>query len=156
MKKIILFISVVSFEVTAAPDFHCYSVPSQPVQTYEYGSSNCGKNKKSKEEVGKDGERDILCMYQAGCMPVSGEAAKKEPPYKKVGEVSTMFMMKQLKPSILVCKGKGKISGGEIVNANCPTETQCRRDVFYNFMARSYSSGLTEPTLIKSGGGGAQ
>lgn len=146
--RYLLILLTYSFQAKATANFHCYSVPNMPVQTYEYGSSNCDKKSKPKTKIGEDGEHDLLCMYTAGCMPVTEAQAKKEPPSKTIAEVGKMFIDKELKSSIIVCKGNGKITDGEIISANCPTASQCRRDVFYNFISRSYSSGESEPILI--------
>jgi hypothetical protein len=151
--KYLLILMYYSIQAKATANFHCYSVPNMPVQTYEYGSSNCSectnkKTSKNKTNIGEDGTRDVLCMYTAGCMPVTEEQAKKEPQARTINEVSNLFASKFLKTSILVCKGTGTITNGDITDAHCPTASQCRKDVFYNFVARSFSSGVTEPSVI--------
>lgn len=163
--KILLILLSYSIQASATANFHCYSIPNMPVQTYEYGSSNCENGTKGqvrnqgqrqlrgkaqdKAKVAEDGEKDLVCMYQAQCKPVTEEEAKKEPAIKPISELQNMVISRQLKPSVLICNGSGKVLNGEIVNVNCPTPTQCHKDVFYNFISRSFSSGEPEPALFK-------
>jgi hypothetical protein len=151
--KIFLILLSYSIHASATANFHCYSIPNMPVQTYEYGSSNCDSRTKGpargKTKIGEDGEKDIVCMYQAQCKPVAEDEAKKEPAHKPISELQNMVMIRQLKPSVLLCKGAGKVLNGEIVSANCPTPTQCHKDVFFNFISRSFSSGEPEPATFR-------
>ncbi len=131
--------------------FHCYSAPGTHVQAYEYGSSNCGSMKSSKTlaQIGQDGEKEVLCMYQAACEPVEGDEALREPPNRTMLEVQTRFQAGHLKSSILVCKGEGVLERGVLKNTKCPTPTQCQRDIFYNFSPVSFvPQGNPDPVLV--------
>jgi hypothetical protein len=167
MNKLFMILLLISFsilgftKVKANVNFHCYSVPNMPVQTYEYGSTNCEpksqkpSKKKSKipekasRNIGADGPIEVLCVYQAACMPVSEAVAKEEPPAKDINTLTSMLASKQIKSSVLICLGEGRISGGEITSANCPSPSQCRRDIFYNFISRSLSPGVSEGATVK-------
>ncbi len=115
--------------------FHCHTLPGQTVQAYEYGSSNCGgiDSGETGRDLGVDGEKSILCSYQAACQPVSDEIANREPDLLTAYEINAAFIAGALKPSIVTCRGTGNIVKGRLLAANCPTPTQCKRDIFYNF-----------------------
>jgi hypothetical protein len=164
MNKIFIIQLLISLSLLnsakANVNFHCYSVPNMPVQTYEYGSTNCEsklqnsdkkKPKKKPRDIGTNGPIEVLCVYQAACMPVTDTVAKEEPPTKDINTLTRMLASRQIKSSVLICLGQGQITDGEITSANCPTPSQCRKDIFYNFISRSYSPGVSEGATVKEG-----
>lgn len=119
--------------------FHCYSVPGTFVQAYEYGSSNCGDvdSAEMAKAVGKDGAKDLLCMYSALCKPSEGDDVGAEPPEKNVQQLMMGVRDGYLKPAVVLCKGHGTVLQGVVNEYTCPTVSQCQRDIFYNISATS-------------------
>jgi hypothetical protein len=122
--------------------FRCYSLPSQPVQAYEYASHDCGgldsKNLvhaagvKTATSKDPNAKKDILCVYAAAC------AAEDTPPVGEPAPIENADLLLQirtgdLKLSTLVCKGTGSIKYGAMDTSSCPSPSQCQHDVFYNF-----------------------
>lgn len=123
-----------------------------PVQVYEYATAEClqpGKDSNTKKmaeaNIGKndstsdDGMKDVLCAYQAGCMPVPENAPDEPKNEISQSELIDKMMAKgSLKGSILICKGRGAVdSKGIISDANCPSPSRCQKQLLYNFGSRS-------------------
>jgi hypothetical protein len=94
-------------------------------------------SKALRPNVGKDGEKEILCVYQAGCKPFD----KGEDPHAPTADLDqsrliVAFGNRELKPSTLTCKGRAPMINGVInsLSAKCPPIDQCRSDVFYNYI----------------------
>ncbi len=139
---LILIFLVETAEATAKVGFHCYAFTTAPAQTYEYASGNCGSvdSKSLVKSIGKNTlqknmevQKEILCMYQAGCLPVEGRMIGEEPPQISDEELSSLFFNKTLKPSLLVCRGTGSVDQKALTDVHCPTPTECQKDIFYNF-----------------------
>lgn len=138
MKKIMLLtilILLCSYANAKKPQFHCYTEPGTPIQTFEFSSQMCQNDKNVSED--KNGMKSILCLQRAFCKPVTTDKDKKGPPEASTPELIKKIQAGELKPSLLVCEGKGKYKDGVLLKAECPLPTECQEDlnIHYNFNA---------------------
>ncbi|RYZ69629.1 MAG: hypothetical protein EOP05_14545 [Proteobacteria bacterium] len=149
--KLVYFFGTFFFSSLGLADanFHCHSLPGMAVQTFEYGSSNCGEfdSKSNSLKITSEGERDVLCMYQAACKAVTRKASAQEPDKLPADQIVQQLQQGRMKLSVLLCKGKGQSQAGVIYQANCPAPTECQKDIFYNVSTVSVAPPL--PSTIR-------
>jgi hypothetical protein len=132
---------------TAGPAFHCYSMPNSGAQAFEYTNGGCGGEdvtKKLTPPTKDDVRKDILCLWNAGCEPITQDKAGTPPP--KLSTLGYFAAMEAgaIKPSILICRGKANLKDGLFTKIQCPPPTECQSEVTYN-MARIPPMAPTEP-----------
>jgi hypothetical protein len=122
----------------AKPKFHCYTRPGRPVAAYQTPVKCAGKDK-----------MEIVCTYEAGCKPTT-EAG--EPPTLSEEELNKQAISNELKPSVLICKGKGEVTDGVISKVECPSPTKCRADGLYGGVAAGVTAWTDGVAVPQKGG----
>jgi hypothetical protein len=152
--KILVSILVVlaSPYVSAAVSFQCYADPSIPVMAYEYASGSCAgfDSKAQAAKVGKNGEKDMVCLYSGVCEAVDGARLNQPPSKRTLQEISARQVAGHLKNSLIICKGKGKIEDGIVNTADCPDPSACAADTFYNTRAARMPPAIPDPVTIRA------
>jgi hypothetical protein len=133
-----LLLFLVQSHAATKPKFHCYTRPGRPVAAYQPPVKCAGGNK-----------MEIVCTYDAGCKPTTQAG---EPPTLSEDELNKQAISNELKPSMLICKGKGEITGGVISKVECPSPTKCREDGLYGGVAAGVTSWTDAVTAPQKGG----
>lgn len=102
------------------------------------------------EEIGKDGDRPILCVVTATCKTVDDKEALKPPPPLDTVEVQRQFNARILKFSQLYCKGTSKFVGGLAASATCPSVDECRDQVLFNYFTPGMAPTLEVPINVNN------